>query len=301
VLHAACFATYGFHHATHSAVSPPEEAELSVELEAQVAPSAPTEPASVDVGTQSEAASGAVAAKASPKRSAPPAAILTAPEVTEPIHADDAAVAVPSAEPQVATAERPRKVDLGLDGRMFWTMPQATDSGSTTAPSVPRRPPGKEEVQRRLDDALVNREVSRNLASGGALVGSLNSAVRQEGPVRGDALFRVTVDSLGQVGSIELLQGAPKEWSAAIAAFRSQISKKRLRVPAGAKGLDITFSVRAKVQLPSGRDASSSAIRADSPSFAPNGLTLRGDFDLADIGADGQRMVYVRVQSEKVL
>jgi len=97
------------------------------------------------------------------------------------------------------------------------------------------------------------------------------------------------------------VRGAGSEWAAALSSFRALAVKKRLRVPPGARGLRVTFSVKAKVQRPSGKEVEASAISAAPPSFAPNGLVPHGDFDLADLGGGGQRLVYARVLSEEVL
>ncbi len=84
-------------------------------------------------------------------------------------------------------------------------------------------------------------------------------------------------------------------------AFRQLAARKHVRLPAGAKGLRVTFSVRAKVQRPSGKEADETAVRLADPSLAPNGLVPSGDFDLADLGGGSQRLVYARVVSEEVL
>ena len=41
--------------------------------------------------------------------------------------------------------------------------------------------------------------------------------------------------------------------------------------------------------------------RVASLSLKPNGLTLHGSFDVADLGAGPQRMVYAHVVSEEIL
>jgi hypothetical protein len=114
-------------------------------------------------------------------------------------------------------------------------------------------------------------------------------------------MFRATVAADGSFGSVELLRGSAKEWSAALVAFQKLAARKRVRIPPGARGLRVTFSVRAKVQRPSGREADETAIGVADPSFKPNGLVPNGDFDLADVGGGSQRLVYARVVSEEVL
>ena len=211
---------------------------------------------------------------------------------------DDAlAAGVAQAAPgEPAPTEPARKIDLGLDGHFFLGQP------SDPLPSV-RKPDTKPkpDPQKRLENALAADDVQRGLARGGALVGTLSAAVREAGPVRGEAMFAVTVGADGGVLSAELVRGAGSEWAAALGSFRALAVKKRLRVPPGARGLRVTFSVKAKVQRPSGKEVGDSAISAARPSLDPNGLVPHGDFDLADLAGGGQRLVYARVVSEEVL
>jgi len=45
----------------------------------------------------------------------------------------------------------------------------------------------------------------------------------------------------------------------------------------------------------------SNVDRVANPSLKPNGLTLHGSFDVADLGAGPQRTVYAHVVSEEIL
>ncbi len=196
-----------------------------------------------------------------------------------------------------ADAPPARKIDLGLDGHFFMqrgALPPAAEA--ELGPRV-----RKSEAQRRLEASLSADDVARGLARGNAFVSSLSSAARSEGPVRGDALLRITVGADGGLLSAELLQGSASEWSATLRSFRELAAKKKLRVPPGAKGMRVTFAVRAKVQRPSGKEVEGSPVGVDTPSLAPNGLVPHGDFDLADLSGNSQRIVYARVVSEEVL
>jgi hypothetical protein len=192
----------------------------------------------------------------------------------------------PTAAGSAAPAER--KIDLGLDGHFFMR---------PSAEEPPR--PKKSGIQRELDSALAASDVAHGLARGNALLGSLDTAVRDVGPIRGEALFRVTVGPDGSLSDVELLSGQAANWTSALKAFRELAMRKHVRVPAGALGLRVTFAVKAKVQLPSGAEVKGPEVAA--PSLAPNGLTLHGTFDVADIGAKPQRLVYAHVVSEEVL
>lgn len=201
-----------------------------------------------------------------------------------------------SGEVEAAAVEPERKIDLGLDGHFFLGPP------SEMLPRIrkPDRKP-KLDAQQRLENALAADDVQRGLARGNALVGSLSTAARDSGPVRGEATFQVTVGADGGMLSAELVRGTAADWATALSSFRALAAQKRLRVPPGARGLRVTFSVKAKVQRPSGKEVEASSIGVAGPSLAPNGLVPHGDFDLADLGGGGQRLVYARVVSEEVL
>jgi hypothetical protein len=196
--------------------------------------------------------------------------------------------AAPATSAEASVGAPPRKIDLGLSDGFFMRPP------SEQFPRV-----RKSGVQRQLEASLSADDVRHGLARGNALLGSLNAAVRDAGPVRGEALLRVTVGSDGSFSDVEFLQGAVSDWASALSLFRELAMRKRVRVPPGARGLRVTFAVKAKVQLPSGTEVK--GVDTAKPSLDPNGLTLHGTFDVADTGASAQRLVYARVVSEEVL
>jgi len=201
----------------------------------------------------------------------------------------------------IADASPARKIDLGLDGHFFLHDP-GPGPATAPAPASELGPRAKRStVQRQLEAALSADDVRRGLARGNALLGSLSSAARAEGPLRGEAIVRATVAADGSFGNVELLRGTAAEWSAVLSAFRQLAARKHVRLPPGAKGLRVTFSVKAKVQRPSGKEADETAIAVADPSLAPNGLVPQGDFDLADLGGGSQRLVYAHVLSEEIL
>ena len=220
---------------------------------------------------------------------------------------DAVALAAPAAVGSAEAGEAPpaRKIDLGLDGHFFLHAPgprAATAPAPAPAPAAELGPRvRKSAALQQLQAALSADDVKRGLARGNALLGSLSSAARAEGPTRGEAVVRATVAADGSFGTVELLRGSAADWSAVLNAFRQLAARKHVRVPPGAKGLRVTFSIKAKVQLPSGKEADASAVRLADPSLKPNGLVPNGDFDLADLGGGPQRMVYAHVVSEEVL
>ncbi|MET0794644.1 MAG: hypothetical protein ABW061_24195 [Polyangiaceae bacterium] len=264
--------------------APPSEPPPSVAAE-ETAPSGAAEAASVAPAARSARAEPRVASSSQ------------LPSVADaPASEETAAVGVAAQGAAQTPSEPERKIDLGLDGHFFLGPPSEMLPRIHKSDAKPRADP-----QKRLENALAADDVQRGLARGNELVGSLNAAVREAGPVRGEAMFRVTVGADGGVLSAELVRGAGADWSAALSSFRALAARKRLRVPPGARGLRVTFSVKAKVQRPSGKEVESSAVGVATPSLAPNGLVPHGDFDLADLGGGGQRLVYARVVSEEVL
>jgi hypothetical protein len=186
---------------------------------------------------------------------------------------------------EAAVGKPARKIEFGIDDGFFMR------PASEELPRVQ-----KPTFQRQLEAALSADDVRRGLARGGALVSSLNAAVRDKGPVRGEALLSVTVGPDGGLTAVEFLRGSASEWSSALDSFRALAARKRLRVPPGARGLRVTFSVQAKVQRPSGKEVNSAGLDVE-----PSGFALRGTFDVADVGAGAERLVYARVVSEEVL
>jgi hypothetical protein len=202
--------------------------------------------------------------------------------------ANDGASATASAGSAQATANQPeRKIDFGIDDGFFMR------PANEVLPRVP-----KSELQHQLEAALSADDVKRGLARGNALLGALGAAVRDVGPVRGEAILSVTVDANGSVMNVEFLRGSAADWSSALDSFRALAAHQRLRVPSGARGLRVTFSVKAKVQRPSGKDVGGSGD--DDASGTPS-LALRGTYDVADLSGASQRLVYAHVLSEEIL
>jgi len=275
----------------------------AIELDEVLVDEAPLEPPSAVAALSPEAEPGLAAVSASrvaaPSAKAAPAQIETSPEAG----GNAEALAMPAASSATATGDAApaRKIDLGLDGHFFLHDPGAA-AGASPAPASELGPRvRKSTTQRQLEAALSADDVARGLARGNALLGSLSSAARAEGPVRGEAIVRATVTADGSFGSVELIRGTAAEWAAVLTTFRELAARKHVRLPPGAKGLRVTFSVKAKVQRPSGKDTKDTAIGVADPSLSANSLVPNGDFDLADLSGASQRLVYARVVSEEVL
>lgn len=211
---------------------------------------------------------------------------------------------VTPADSQRAVAAMPpaKAIDLGLNGGLVRLLSSQAPA-STAAPPVMRRAERDTgaELTRRLNAGVLADDLARGSAHGNILLGPLNSAIRSVGPTRGEALIRITVDSQGELSGLELLRGEASDWAAVIQSFRQLAKTKRVRLPAGARGLRVTFNVSAKVQRTSGKEVEAPAIGVDRPSLAPNGMTFRGGFDAADIANKTNRMVYARIVAEEML
>jgi outer membrane biosynthesis protein TonB len=287
-LHGVLFfvrARHGAQHVAAPTAAPPE----LVEVEAPDLEPAPEAPATPDTSPSAEHAGSATAAAARAAIRAPEVETASSDSVNSADAPSGTAADAPAAPAAVASAEAPaRKINLGLDGTFFMRPP------SEELPRV-RKP----EYQRQMEAAIAADEVKHGLARGNAFVGPLNAAAREFGPTRGEALLRVTVGADGALTDLEFLQGSASEWAEALKSFRELASRKRVRVPAGARGVRVTFAVKAKVQTPSGHEVK--GVDVASPSLAPDGLLLNGKYDLADLGGGPQRMVYAHVVSEEVL
>ena len=273
-----------------SPVSTTNASEQIVELEPPPLASPGTMPGRSSEQQAARAARGA-SAKAAPRaaRRAHGAELESESAVATADTSDGTAEPAQSAPEAAASTEAPA-IDLGLDGHFFMR------PSSEPLPRV-----HKSEFQHQLERSLSADDVRRGLARGNELLGSLSAAAREAGPTRGEALVLVTLGPDGVVNDVQLAQGSADEWSGVLRSFRALAARKRVRVPAGAHGLRVTFSVRAKVQRPSGKSVAAAPVGIADPSLAPNGLTLRGDFDVSDLAGSAQRLVYARVVSEEML
>ena len=283
-LHGLLLLTHARSVARKSALVPRAPEELVVFEEAPQHESAPTAAAGQPEGTSHRASASSSVARARGGSPAPEGQAEAAVSDADAPSGTVAAAAASAGAPQASAAKAERKIDFGIDDGFFMRPP------SEQLPRV-----GKPVYLQQLQAALSADDVRRGLARGNALLSSLNAAVRDVGPVRGEALLSVTIGADGGFTSAELLRGTPSEWASVLDSFKALAARKRLRVPPGANGLRVTFSIQAKVQRPSGKGVDASG--ADIP---PNGI-LRRTFDLADLGAGTQRLVYAHVVSEEVL
>jgi hypothetical protein len=254
--------------------------------------SPPTEPPRLPAVTGAEVATPSRSRSASPHpvaASTPSLAATQEEVVGSSEESEPALLPLPSAT-STPTAAAPRAVDLGLDGR--WALLPRSDR---PAPSRAER------AQLRLDAVLAEDRAKRGQGRGVALIAPLSAAVRAAGPLRGAAIIVVAVDAGGNLRSVQLTQGSQAEWSAAVNAFRERAKSKHIALPSGARGMTLTLSVRSSVTRPSGKSADAATVQTKKPAFEPDGLTLRGGFDVGDAAGTLQRTVTAELLSEEVL
>jgi hypothetical protein len=233
----------------------------------------------------------------------PAASDLTTPnDSNSPIEPEGSAAAAPAVVSASSASGTERKINLGINGELF----RLLDAERAANPVVVARKETRKrdagaELTHGLTAALLADDLRHGRARGNVLLGTLHSAVRQLGPTRGQAVIRVTVNGSGEVTGVELNRGTEEEWTEVLRAFKQRVQSKRVRVPDGAAGLRITFSVAARVQRPSGKDVESGAVSVARPSLAPDGLTPHGTFDLADLSNKTARMLAVRIINEEIL
>jgi hypothetical protein len=207
-------------------------------------------------------------------------------------------------------------------------------------PAAPKEAPDRTHVaEQRLKDYLVGGMLAHDRAAGASRNGAVVTALRDAAmlvasPVNGEAEFVATIDATGLVTTLRTTRatGSAADWRNVAAHALKALSKRRLRVPAGAAGLEVRLALSSKVQLPSG--SSSMATLHQVPLLNEDGTRLSRlelpkesnklpdatdpgalgtpmmrqpipggglDGDLADIGARGRRIVHVTITDERPL
>ncbi|MEZ4222710.1 MAG: hypothetical protein R3B13_17340 [Polyangiaceae bacterium] len=198
-------------------------------------------------------------------------------------------------------------------------------------------------LSRSLAEGAATRDLNLGLGSHGAILSSLESTtLGASTPAAGTALFVARVDSSGKLTFLDVVEsnGATAGWADVARRTRAMLSARRLRVPAGGRGVELKIRVRSRVQMPSGADPGlevralgiplkrgegkrSARIEILTPHVdakmieVPNpgnpsetlelpslqlGLGVFGMFgDPSDIGAERQRMVSAVVESQRAL
>jgi hypothetical protein len=269
-----------------------------------------------------------------------------APSQAEPAVVDTAAPPEASAAPpdNGATGAPPAGLSLdalGVGANPFLGMKGVGDAPAQAAPPAPpREAPDRTRVaEQRLKQYLVGGMLAHDRAAGASRNGAVVTALRDaamlvSSPVNGEAEFVATVDATGLVTALRATRGTGNaaDWRNVAARALKVLSKRRLRVPVGAAGLEVRLALSSKVQLPSG--SSSIATLHQVPLLSEDGTRLSRlelpkesnklpdatdpgalgtpmmkqpipggglDGDLADLGATGRRIVHVTITDERPL
>lgn len=309
--------------------APPPEAEATTPVDADVraAESQPT----------TRVPHEAIASRNEPART---------PSQGEPAGAETGAAPEASAAPPAAdgTGAPPTGLSLdalGVGANPFLGMKGVGDRPAEAAPPAPPKeaPDRTRAAEQRLKQYLVGGMLAHDRAAGASRNGAVVTALRDAAmlvasPVNGEAEFVATIDATGLVTGLRATRGTGSavDWRNVAARALKALSKRRLRVPAGAAGLEVRLALSSKVQLPSG--SSSIATVHQVPLLSEDGKRLSRlelpkesnklpdptdpgalgtpmmrqpipggglDGDLADLGGTAQRIVHVTITDERPL
>lgn len=258
--------------------------------------------------------------------------------------APEARMEPPTAGSAAGTPEPPRS-GLSLDALGVGTNPFLGMKGfgavdpAPAAPTPPEAPDRTRVAEQRLKQYLVGGMLAHDRATGASRNGAVVTALQEAAmlvasPVNGQAEFVATIDATGLVTALRPTRASSNamDWRNVAARALKALAKKRLRVPAGAAGLEVRLALTSKVQLPSGSDSLATIhsvpllsedgtrlSRLELPKESnklpdPNSPEVVGtpmmkqpipggglDGDLADIGAVGRRIVHVTITDERPL
>lgn len=255
---------------------------------------------------------------------------------------DDSSVTIPEAprastEPTPAPAPGPRlslsQMGVGVTAPLV-----------TTRPGEKRPDPvaqAARNVEKSINDELARRDRELGLGSDGPVVSALELATYGSAlNGNGKATFVARIDSSGRVNllSVVNVNGDHEGWRRVASHALRVLSRKKLRVPQGAKGIELRISVESRWAMPSGADPGlevrmlgvplkkgqgkrSARISILEPKAKvemvevpqPGGTTVPMPMpqigigvlgvagDLSDVGAKARRIVHAKVESQKLL
>jgi hypothetical protein len=322
---------------------------------ALIEPTQPEEAVGGDPAHASEAARSEQAGQAAPDRVARIDRTTHEPDsVIEPVPVPESPIAMPEVETPPAGAGSAASVapsgppgSMSLDALGIGSNPFLGMRGigvPTAAPPPPpvasaEAPDRTRVAERRVKQYLVSGMLEHDRAVGASRSGPVVTALHDaatliSSPVNGQAEFVATVDATGLVVAlrpVRVTSGAA-EWRNVAAQALKQLAKKRLRVPAGATGLEVRLALSSRIQLPSG--SSSMGTLHQDPFLSKDGSRLSRlelppesrklpdqqgpaglgtpllqqpipgggvDGDLSDIGGVSRRIVHVTITDERPL
>ena len=128
--------------------------------------------------------------------------------------------------------------------------PRGVDFVARTGSSALAEGPAPASTSGGVIEALDAADVERGLGRGGPVNTAVGAAARQDGPVRGNATFSVTIFSDGHVDV--QVASAQTDWSRLIPAIRDAVRNAKVRVPPNGRGLRVVVAVEASVRYPDG-------------------------------------------------
>ena len=181
---------------------------------------------------------------------------------------------------------RDEESGVASDGWSFWTVTTvAGTAGGTAARDLGMRAGGGNATMRSAVDGVIGRDAPANapgegamasvqrgvdlhdrevgLGAGGPLVGVTRDAVRDGLTASvGHALLEFRTDGTGIVIGVRVLEANAERraWDDVAARLTESASKKRLRVPPGAKGVAVTVRVESAMKTASAHDAGETSV-----------------------------------------
>jgi len=238
-----------------------------------------------------------------------------------------ARVTPPMPSPSSSTSEAPETVAASATAWSFSpTRPMDIDIGSywksvATASSAPRPPASADEsakngdFARRLSDDMRALDVATGHSIAGPLVSAAHDAASPNtAPEVGSATIEIESDASGQVVAAHVVDasGDRARWDDVAEQIRRSMANKRLRVPAGARGVRAHVRIVAERTLPSGERTSVHPGAAPDEVCDSSGPTRRcgagmpagagGTWgDVSNFGAKRSRVVHVQLLDEALL
>jgi hypothetical protein len=202
-----------------------------------------------------------------------------------------------------------RPMSVGLDGVGSYRV----DAAKQALPVPDDNAIANENTRRMLMAPITAREQANGSIASGPIVNELEASTRTlaGSPFEGRAVFSIRVDELGLVVSAQVVESSSdrRAWDEVAQHMLNAFARKRVRVPPGAKGIDMQVEITSKVVLPSGArhplavssptaDGLGHVLHGqfDQPTETP--AIVGGSFDLSDIGAHASRVVGAHVISE---
>jgi hypothetical protein len=202
-------------------------------------------------------------------------------------------------------------MDLGIGS--YWKSVVTASSASRPLPSA-EESANNGDFARRLSDDMRAQDVALGHGIAGPLVSAAHDAASPNiAPDVGTATIEIESDASGQVVAAHVVDasGDRARWDDVAERIRRSMADKRLRVPAGARGVRAHVRIVAERTLPSGERTSIHAGAAPDEVCEGSGATRRctagmpgagGTWgDVTNIGAKRSRVVHVQLLDEALL